>query len=105
MPMLLQSHLSETSRPTGACPVRLGLNVFWPTLITSLVFYVDTTESQALASMYTVLTLQDTLSGNSTWSHTILNNMKTWVRNIDIYSNGTAGSLRTNSNGMYVCNF
>ncbi|KZV74669.1 hypothetical protein PENSPDRAFT_681840 [Peniophora sp. CONT] len=60
----------------------------------------DTTESQALASMYTVLTLQDTLSGNSTWSHTILNNMKTWVRNIDIYSNGTAGSLRTNSNGM-----
>ncbi|VDB85474.1 unnamed protein product [Peniophora sp. CBMAI 1063] len=60
----------------------------------------DTTESQALASMYTVLALQDTLSGNSTWKNTISNSMKTWVQHIDIFGNGTVGSRRTNSNGI-----
>ena len=53
--------------------------------------------------MYTVLALQDLLSGNTSWKDTVPGNMKTWVSQIDIYGNGTAGSQRTNSNGMCAC--
>ncbi|VDC01088.1 unnamed protein product [Peniophora sp. CBMAI 1063] len=60
----------------------------------------NTTESQALASMYTVLAQQDLLSANTTWKDTVTANIKTWTGQIDIFGNGTAGSKRTNSNGI-----
>ncbi|VDB85472.1 unnamed protein product [Peniophora sp. CBMAI 1063] len=60
----------------------------------------DNTESQALASMYTVLAAQDMLSGNASWNSTVTGKMKAWVEKIDIFGNGTTGSLRTNSNGI-----
>ncbi|KZV68896.1 hypothetical protein PENSPDRAFT_686824 [Peniophora sp. CONT] len=59
----------------------------------------NTTDSQTLSSMYTVLAMQDALSGNTTWKAAV-SNSKTWIGQTDIYGNGTAGSKRTNSNGM-----
>ncbi|VDC01089.1 unnamed protein product [Peniophora sp. CBMAI 1063] len=68
--------------------------------ITSSGSLYDRQDSQTLSSMYNVLALQDIASGNSTWKDAVLNNMHTWISNIDIYTNGTSGAQRTNSNGM-----
>ncbi|KZV68909.1 hypothetical protein PENSPDRAFT_666106 [Peniophora sp. CONT] len=60
----------------------------------------DYQDSQTLASMYNVLALQDILSGNVTWKATVLDNMRAWTEGIDIYTDGTKGTQRTNSNAM-----
>ncbi|VDB89472.1 unnamed protein product [Peniophora sp. CBMAI 1063] len=54
--------------------------------------------SQALASMYSNLALQDRLSGNQTWKEAVTTGMGTWAAQNDIFTNGTAGSLRTTTN-------
>ncbi|KZV63251.1 hypothetical protein PENSPDRAFT_758132 [Peniophora sp. CONT] len=60
----------------------------------------DQSNGQALASMYSTLAMQDFLSGNKTWEKVVTSNLQTWIGQNDMYTNGTAGSKRTNSNGM-----
>ncbi|VDB89470.1 unnamed protein product [Peniophora sp. CBMAI 1063] len=58
----------------------------------------DIVNSQALASMYSVLALQDILTGNKSWMEAVTSNLRTRASQIDIFSNGTSGSLRTTTN-------
>ncbi|KZV60968.1 hypothetical protein PENSPDRAFT_659255 [Peniophora sp. CONT] len=58
----------------------------------------DNTNSQALASMYSVLARQDIYSGNKSWMGTVTTNLRTWTSQTDIFANGTTGSLRTTTN-------
>ena len=66
---------------------------------------IDQSNGQALASMYSVLALQDLMSGNKTWEKAVTTSIQTWVSQNDMYTNGTSGTTRTNSNGMYVVPF
>lgn len=52
--------------------------------------------------MYSMLAVQDLLSGNKTWEKVVTTNIQTWVNQHDVFGNGTAGSERTNTNGMYA---
>ncbi|VDB89462.1 unnamed protein product [Peniophora sp. CBMAI 1063] len=58
----------------------------------------DNTDSQALASMYSTLSLQGTLSGNQMWKSVVTSNLLTWENRNDVFANGTSGSTRTVSN-------
>ena len=71
-------------------------------MLCSLPLRPDRGDTQTLSSVYNVLALQDLYSGNSTWKNDVLNNMRTWTGSIDIYTNGTTGAQRTNSNAMCV---
>ena len=71
-------------------------------MLCSLSLRPDRGDTQTLSSVYNVLALQDLYSGGSTWKNDVLNNMRTWTGSIDIYTNGTTGAQRTNSNAMCV---
>lgn len=52
--------------------------------------------------MYTTLAMQDWLSGNKTWKSAVTKNLQAWINQNDKFGNGTKGSQRTNTNGLYV---
>lgn len=91
------NHIVSNGSLSGACTA-----LFHGSVSVNAMLNLDQANSQALASFYTTLALQDLLSGNTTWKSTVTSNVQTWISKNDIYSNGTAGSTRMNTNGMCV---